>query len=257
MDLRGKAVLITGASRGLGAALARTLAGAQGSKVVAVARGARELDAVVREIRERGGEAHSVRADVGDKDAVHAIAGTAAALAGPIDVLIHCASTLGKLPMPILLDTECEDLAQVLEVNLVGPFRLTKAIVGSMALRGEGAVIFVSSDAAVEPYPGWGAYGVSKAALEQLGRIWAKELEGTGVRSIVVDPGEMRTQMHADALPDADPATLADPADVAERIVSMLRDERRAPSGARLAAASWRDDDAAHAAQPASKEIIA
>ena len=108
-----------------------------------------------------------------------------------------------------------------------------------MVLRGGGLVLHVTSDAGTEAYPGWGAYGVSKAALDHLARIWAAELEGTGVRFLSVDPGEMRTRMHAEALPDADPATLADPASVAEALVELLRDAETLRSGSRVAAATF------------------
>lgn len=113
----------------------------------------------------------------------------------PIDLLVHNASTLGKTPLPILLDTECEDLSQVLEVNVVGPFRLTKVVAGAMALGRRGVVLHISSDAAVNAYPGWGTYGASKAAQDHLSRTWAAELEGTGVSFYAVDPGEMNTRM--------------------------------------------------------------
>lgn len=233
MNTQGLGTLITGASRGLGAALAKTLA-RQGAKVVLVAREKAPLEEVVRQIRQEGGEAHALPADIGDKEAIYPVAGAAAALVGPIDLVIHNASTLGPLPMPLLLDTACEDLEQVLAVNLIGPFRLTKALAGSMALRRRGLVVHISSDAATSAYPGWGAYSVSKAALEHLGRIWAKELEENNVRFVNIDPGEMNTQMHADAIPDADPATLADPKDVAEKIVSLIQNIHNIPSGARL-----------------------
>ncbi|QRN99073.1 SDR family oxidoreductase [Archangium violaceum] len=236
MKLEGKAVLITGASRGLGEALMEALA-RKGARVVGVSRNAGELEAVVSRLRARGYEAHALAADMGDKEAIHPLAGAAAALVGPIDVLIHNASTLGPTPLPLLLDTACEDLGRVLEVNLVGPFRLTKTLAGSMVLRGEGVVVHLTSDAAVAAYPRWGAYGVSKAALEHLGRIWAAELEGTGVRFLNVDPGEMDTRMHRDAIPEADPSTLARPADVAARIVALVESAQVHPSGARLEAA--------------------
>lgn len=247
MNLRGLSAVITGASRGLGEALARDLA-RRGAKVVLCARGKEELDRVVEEIREEGGEAHGLVADVGDKEATYAIAGAAAALVGPIDVLIHNASTLGKAPLDLLLDTECEDLERVLAVNVIGPFRLSKAIAGSMALRGRGLLIHISSDAAVNAYPRWGAYGVSKAALDHLARTWAAELNGTGVRVLTVDPGEMRTQMHADAIPDADPATLADPRDVASQIVAMIEGASVIESGVRLEAAAYAPPRALEAA---------
>jgi NAD(P)-dependent dehydrogenase (short-subunit alcohol dehydrogenase family) len=240
MEIRGTAALVTGASRGLGASLAQRLAAA-GARVVLVARGAEELARTVETIRAAGGEAHGVVADMGDKHAVHAIAGTAGALVGPVDLVFQNASTLGHVPLRPLLDTDCEALEQVLAVNLVGPLRLAKLLVGPMVLRGRGLVVQVTSDASVGAYPGWGAYGASKAALDHLGRVLAAELEGTGVRVITVDPGEMRTQMHADAVPDADPATLLDPDVVAGRIVHLLREVERVPSGARVEAAQWNE----------------
>src|SRR3954462_1798704 len=210
MKLTGKAALVTGASRGLGRALAEGLAAAE-ARVVLVARQAGPLDEVAAAIRARGGEAHAIAADVADKDATHAIAGQAAALVGPLDILINNAGTLGPVPLRLLLDTDCEDLERALAVNVVGPFRLTKALAGPMALHGGGVIINVTSDAATEAYERWGAYGASKAALEQMGRIWAAELAGTGVRLFTVDPGEMDTRMHADAIPDANRAELSDP----------------------------------------------
>lgn len=234
MDLADTGVLITGGSRGLGAALGRELA-ARGARVVLVARGAAALERTVASIRAGGGEAHALAADMSDELAVHRIAAVASELAGPIRVLVHNASTLGPVPMPQLVDTACEDISDVIETNLVGPFRLTKALVGSMVLSGDGLVVHVTSDAAVSAYPGWGAYGVSKAALEHLGRIWASELEEAGVRFLNVDPGEMDTAMHAAAIPDADPATLARPADVARWIADAIAGDRGA-SGERVGA---------------------
>jgi NAD(P)-dependent dehydrogenase (short-subunit alcohol dehydrogenase family) len=238
MDVRGRGILVTGGSDGLGRALARELA-ARGGRVAVVARGETRLAQAVEEIRAAGGEAHALAVDVGDKEAIHLLAGAAAALVGPIDVVVHAASTLGPLPMPLLLDTACEDLTRVLDVNLVGPFRLTKAIAGSMVLRRRGVVLFVTSDASVDAYANWGAYGVSKAALDHLARVWAQELANTGVKVFSVDPGEMNTRMHADAFPDADPSTLADPRLIATRIASMIAAEDRIEGGARLVAPAW------------------
>jgi NAD(P)-dependent dehydrogenase (short-subunit alcohol dehydrogenase family) len=235
MELRNKTALITGASRGLGLALARELA-QQGARVVLVARDQGTLEQAAAALREQGYQAHAIAADLGDKHAILPLAAKAAALAGPVDILINNASHLGPTPLRLLLDTECEDLERVLAVNTIGPFRLTKAVAGAMALRSEGLVVNISSDAAVEAYSRWGAYGASKAALDHLSRIWASELADTGVRLLAVDPGEMDTAMHAAAMPDADPATLASPAAVAKRIVGMMRDSERAPSGARIAA---------------------
>jgi NAD(P)-dependent dehydrogenase (short-subunit alcohol dehydrogenase family) len=238
MQIQGRSALITGGSRGLGAALGRALA-REGARVVLVARGEEELVRVVESIRAEGGDAHGFAADVGAKEDIHRIAGAAAALAGPVDILVHDASTLGPTPLRLLLDTECEDFGRVLDVNLLGPFRLTRAVAGGMVLRGRGLVLQITSDASVSAYPTWGAYGVSKAALDHLGRTWAAELAGTGVQVLTVDPGEMRTAMHAEAMPEADPATLADPAVVAARIVEIIRAAESLPSGGRLEAERW------------------
>ncbi|MDB4956703.1 MAG: Oxidoreductase, short chain dehydrogenase/reductase family protein [Myxococcales bacterium] len=238
MKIEGQGALVTGASRGLGRALAELL-GAKGARVAMIARDAGPLSDAVATIRARGGVAHGIVADIAAKDAVHKIAGQAQGLIGEIGIAIHNASTLGPVPLRLLLDTECEDLAAVLETNLVGPFRLTKILAGAMALRGEGVIVHISSDAAVEPYPTWGAYGISKAAQDHLSRVLAAELSGTGVRVLAVDPGEMDTKMHADAVPDADRKTLQRPADVAARIVAMIADEARAVSGVRLVAPSF------------------
>ena len=236
MQIEGTGALITGASRGLGRAVAELLA-ARGARVVLVAREAGPLADVVACIRARGGEAHAVAGDIADKNAIHRIAGQAQGLVGEIGLVVHNASTLGPTPLRLLLDTECEDLAAVLEANLVGPFRLTKVLAGAMALRGAGTIIHISSDAAVEPYPRWGAYGISKAAQDHLSRILAAELDGTGVRVLAVDPGEMDTKMHADAVPDADRASLQRPADVAARLVALV--ESNMASGARIPLPGW------------------
>jgi NAD(P)-dependent dehydrogenase (short-subunit alcohol dehydrogenase family) len=226
----GVGALITGGSRGLGRALGAELA-RRGARVVLVGRAAGPLEEAAQAIRAAGGEAHALAADVADKETTYAIAGAAAALVGPIDLLVHNASTLGPAPLRLLLDTPCEDLERTLAVNVVGPFRLTKAIAGSMALRDRGTIVQVSSDAAVVPYPAWGAYGASKAAADHLARVLAAELAATRVRVVSVDPGEMDTRMHAEAVPDADRATLRQPAAVARAIADLLPG---AASGSRL-----------------------
>jgi NAD(P)-dependent dehydrogenase (short-subunit alcohol dehydrogenase family) len=237
MQIHETSAIVTGGSEGLGRALALELA-RRGARVVIVARTAERLAGVVEEIRRAGGEAHAIVADVGDKHAIGRIAAAAAVLVGPIDLLVNAASTLGPVPLRPLLDTDCEDLEHVRAVNVVGPFRLIKAIVGSMIARGRGLVIDISSDAAVEAYPEWGAYGLSKAALDHLTRTFAAELERTSVRLWAIDPGEMDTRMHADAMPDADRATLTNPADVARRIVGLVERAGEVPSGTRLLAQS-------------------
>jgi NAD(P)-dependent dehydrogenase (short-subunit alcohol dehydrogenase family) len=231
MRMAGSAALITGGSRGLGRALGAELA-RRGARVVLTARGGGALVKVVDEIRAAGGEAHALVADVGDKDAIYPLVGAATALVGPIDVLVHNASVLGSLPLLPLADTDCEEFQNVLDVNLLGPFRLTKAVAGSMAIRGGGLVLAISSDAAVAGYPGWGAYGVSKAALDHLLKTWAAELPS--LRFASLDPGEMDTEMHAAAIPDADRASLRDPALVAAVIADWIEAGDATPNGARV-----------------------
>jgi len=234
MQISGTPPLITGASRGLGEALALEL-GRQGARLVLVSRSRAALEPIVRRIRDAGGEAHALEADVGAKGDIYPLAGAATALVGPIDLLLHNASELGPTPLRLLLDTECEDLERVLAVNLLGPFRLSRVIAGSMALREKGTIVHVSSDASVNAYSHWGAYSVSKAALDHLSRLWAAELGERHVRSFSVDPGEMDTAMHAAAMPDADRATLARPEAVAARIVALIR-SNTTPNGARVEA---------------------
>jgi len=236
MKLTGKSAVVTGASRGLGRALAERLAGA-GARVVLVARAGAELEQAARAIRAAGGEAHALVADLSRKEDVYPLAGSAAALVGPIDLLIHNASALGPTPLRLLLDTECEDLQHVLETNVVGPFRLSRALGGSMALRKTGTIVHISSDASVNAYAGWGAYSVSKAALDHLSRLWAAELAERGVRVLSVDPGEMDTRMHREAMPEVDPASLSRPEQVAARIVALIEDEA-VRSGSRIEAMS-------------------
>ncbi len=211
MSLKDKSVLITGGSRGLGRALAFEFA-KRGARVTVAARPSRELSQM--------DGVFTVPADVSDKRSVYPLVAQAAELAGPVDVLINNASTLGPVPLRPLLDTDCEDLESAIATNLVGPFRLTKAVLGSMLVRKRGVVVNISSDAAVNAYPNWGAYSATKAALAHLTKVWQAELEGTSVRLLNVDPGEMDTKMHADAIPGADRSQLARPEDVARRIVN-------------------------------------
>lgn len=243
MTWTNKTVLLTGASRGLGLALAHEL-GRRGARLALVSPHAGRLSAAAEQLTAHDIQVTTIRADVGEKEAIHRVVGQAQALLGPIDVLIHNASTLGPTPLASLLDTECEDFTRALEVNLVGPFRLTKALAAGMLVRGSGLVVHISSDAAVESYPDWGAYGVSKAALDHLSRQWAVELRDTPVRVLSIDPGEMNTDMHRDAMPDADPDTLASPQHVARRIVRIIENPARYPSGTRVQAAQAAEQEA-------------
>lgn len=236
-DVRGRGVLVTGAGRGLGRELALEL-GRAGARLALVARTATEVESVAVAVRAAGGSAWALPADVGDPDpeAARRLAGAAQALVGPIELVVHAAATLGPTPLALLHDSKPAELDVAFQVNALGPFRLTQALLGPMLAHRRGTIVLVTSDAAVEAYPTWGAYGASKAALEQLGRVWAKELEESGVRVVAVDPGEMDTRLHAEALPEADRTPLADPARVARWLARVLVAPNGAGNGARLIA---------------------
>lgn len=214
-------VAITGGTSGLGLALAREWT-ARGARVAFVARDANRVGRVASRLPGSVG----IAGDVADKAQIHRIALQVAGSLGGLDVLVNNASSLGPVPLRPLADTDCEDLEAALATNLLGPFRLTKALLGALAAsarEGRGAVVLnVSSDAAVTPYAGWGAYGASKAALRQLGRIWDEELGGLGVRVLDLDPGDMDTPLHAAAVPDADAATLKSPALAARELADAI-----------------------------------
>ncbi|HYV60855.1 MAG TPA: SDR family oxidoreductase [Acidimicrobiia bacterium] len=190
--------VITGASRGLGLALARTLAVA-GWELVVDARGEHELRMAAAEL---GPETtvHAVPGDVADEAHRLDLAAAVDALGGDLDLLVHNASRLGPSPQPSIAEYPLTELERVYAANVFGPLRLTQLLLSCM---GPGArVVSITSDAAVEPYEGWGGYGSSKAALEQWTRVLAAERPD--LRVYVVDPGDMRTQMHQDAFPGED-----------------------------------------------------
>src|SRR5262245_56694450 len=218
--LKGLRVIVTGGTSGLGLALVRLLAD-QGARVAFVAR-----TAPVVEFTANGTGAFGIIGDVGRKSDIYPIALQITGNLGGLDVLINNASSLGPTPLAPLADTECEELEQALAVNLLGPFRLTKALLGALAAsarQGSGAaVINMSSDAAITPYSGWGAYGASKAALRHLTAIWAEETSLDGIAFRSIDPGDMDTPLHAVAVPDADPTTLKQPAASAAEIIEMM-----------------------------------
>jgi len=219
-DLAGLRVAVTGGTSGLGLALVRHLS-ARGARVAFVARTAGAVEQIARE---RG--AFGIVGDVGRKDDIYPIALQVIGNLEGLDVLINNASSLGPTPLVPLADTECEQLELALAVNLVGPFRLTKALLGALAAsareRRGAVVINISSDAAINAYPGWGAYGASKAALRHLSAIWAQEVAADGIAFLSLDPGDMDTPLHAAALPDADPAALKRPETAAAEIVQAL-----------------------------------
>ena len=219
--LDGVRVAITGGTSGLGLALVDELI-ARGARVAFVARTAER----VAEVAGRHPGAVGIVGDVARKEDIYPIALQIAGSLGGLDVLVNNASSLGPVPLALLADTDCEDLELALATNVLGPFRLTKALLGSLARSsrdGRGSVVLnVSSDAAVNAYPRWGAYGASKAAIGHLSRIWDAELAAEGVRVLSLDPGDMDTPLHALAVPDDDPAALKRPAAAARELAGAI-----------------------------------
>ena len=235
--MEDKVCLITGSSRGLGRALAMEF-GRRGARLIISSRTSSQAELVEteRSLRELGVEVLSVTADVSRREDVERLAGEALARFSRVDVLVNNASWLGPTPMPYLIDTPIDDFEKVMRTNTLGPFMLTRALVGQMISRGSGSIINVSSDAGVTGYATWGAYGVSKAALDQLTRTWAEELQGTGVRVNSVDPGDMNTEMKRASDPEGDASEWVDPTTVTPVFVYLASDESAQVSGQRFLA---------------------
>ena len=241
--VEGKHIVITGASKGLGRRLALEFAREGAAALSLVARNADRLYQVKEEIRVLAPRTRvlAMPADLRHSKAVERVAAaTLAELQGQVDVLVNNASALGPSPMPALLDYPLEEFRRVLDTNLVAPFLLTRKLLPGMLAHG-GSILNVTSDAGINGYPGWGAYGISKFGLEGLSQTWAAELEGTGIRVNWVDPGDLDTDMHRAADPDGDPAQWADPADVAEVFLWLASDASRGVTGKRFQAQEdWR-----------------
>jgi NAD(P)-dependent dehydrogenase (short-subunit alcohol dehydrogenase family) len=192
-----RTALITGASRGLGLALARSLA-ADGWTLIIDARGEEDLERSRAELAEQT-RVVAIPGDVSDAEHRAALADAARELGG-LDALVNNASILGPSPQPALLDYPLDVLEEVYRKNAISPLALVQA--SKAELKPDARIVNVTSDAAVEPYEGWGGYGSSKAALEQLSHILAAE--NPNLRVYRVDPGDMRTRMHQAAFPDED-----------------------------------------------------
>jgi NAD(P)-dependent dehydrogenase (short-subunit alcohol dehydrogenase family) len=236
--LKGKYILITGASQGLGRQLAVDYAREGAAGVAMVARHGEPLESVKQSIAELAPNTLvlTIVADVSlEADIERVIATTLHAFAGRLDVLVNNASIIGPTPMPFLLDYPLEDFRRVIETNLTAPFLLIKKALPAMIENG-GSIINVTSDAGRTGYPGWGAYGISKFGLEGMSATWAAELDGSSVRVNWVDPGDMNTQMHRDAAPEDDPAEWADPSEVTDVFIYLASDESREVNGQRFEA---------------------
>jgi NAD(P)-dependent dehydrogenase (short-subunit alcohol dehydrogenase family) len=223
--------IITGASKGFGRALADDLAG-DGWDLVIDARHAGELEATAAALRRHGTRVQAVAGDVAGPVHREQLVTEAAALGG-LDLLVNNASTLGPTPMPFLRNYPLDALARVYEVNVLAPLALVQRAL-PLLHAARGAIVGVTSDAAVEGYEGWGGYGSSKAALEQLHRVLAAEQPE--LRVYWFDPGDMRTDMHQDAFPGEDISDRPAPGTVVPALRRLLWN---APPSGRYRAADF------------------
>ena len=223
--LADRLALITGASRGIGRAVARRFA-AEGAHVILLARTKGALEEVDDEIRAAGGQATLVPADLNDHAAIDAIGGAIFQRFGRLDILVANAALLGVLSPLHHVDPKV--WSQVMNVNVTANWRLIRICEPLLKLSPAGRAIFVTSTVAQGQHPYWGAYAASKAALESMVRTWAGELGKTNIRANLLNPGRTRTRMRAEAFPGEDPQSVKPPEDVAAVMVAMASaDETR------------------------------
>jgi NAD(P)-dependent dehydrogenase (short-subunit alcohol dehydrogenase family) len=229
-----KVVMITGASKGLGRALALAFA-KEGARLAICSRSLEELLVVKAEAEAFGAEVLAVAADISLARDVERFVAMAEEAYGNIDVLINNASILGPSPMPLLLDYPEADFVEVLRINTISPFLVARRVMPGMLQRNQGSIINLTSEAGNTGYAGWGAYGISKFAVEGLTETWADELSSTNVRVNMVDPGEMDTKMHRLAVPDCD-YPLAKPEDVVGVFLYLASEKSAGINGQRFGA---------------------
>jgi NAD(P)-dependent dehydrogenase (short-subunit alcohol dehydrogenase family) len=217
--LAGRIALVTGASRGIGAAAARRFA-AEGAQLVLVARTVGGLEELDDRIRQDGGQgATLVPLDLREFDAIDRLGASLYERFGRLDVLVGNAGVLGTLsPVGHI---EPPGWAEVMDINLTANWRLIRSLDPLLRRSQAGRAIFVSSGAAATAHAYWGAYAVSKAALEMLVKTYAAELAKTNVRANLIDPGAVRTAMRAKAFPGEDPQSLRTPEAIAETFVEL------------------------------------
>ena len=216
--LESRVALVTGASRGIGAATALALA-RLGAHVVLTARTQGGLEETDDLVRAAGGTSTLLPLDLKDGEQIDAVGPTLVQRFGRLDILVHNAGALGKLtPVGHILP---EDLADCLAVNFTAAYRLIRTCGPVLAASDAGRAVFVTSSVATRPRAFWGAYAATKAGMEMLVRTWADETDTSALRINLFDPGRTATRMRAMAFPGEDPNTLPTPASVAERLVPL------------------------------------
>jgi len=226
----GKLALVTGASRGIGAATAEVL-GAAGAHVILVARSSGGLEEVEQRIHEAGGSATIAPLDLADGDSIARLASAVAERWGALDIMLMNAAMLGTLsPVPTI---DAKEFGKLLTLNVGAQQALIAAFDPLLRKSADARVIALTSSVAAKPRAYWGAYGASKAAFEALVTAYAEEVRDIShIRLAIVDPGATATQMRARAYPGEDPATIQTPAFAAAALVRLLRDDF--PTGFRL-----------------------
>lgn len=235
--LRGKVALVTGASRGIGRAVAAAYA-REGARVFLCARHQQNLDRAIHDIAAAaGGEIAGCPGDVGSAEDVQRIVRAATDRFGTIDVLVNNASILG--PRVAIVDYPVSGWQEVIRVNLTGIFLLTHEVLPIMLKKRSGSIINVTSGVGRNGKARWGAYAVSKAGIECLTQILADELKGSGVRVNAVNPAATRTEMRALAYPQEDPQKLPTAEEVVPIFVDLASDDTESISGVSLDARNW------------------
>ena len=219
----GKIALVTGASRGIGAATATALA-AQGAHVILTARTAKDLEAVEDAIFDAGGSATIAPLDLTDGDSIARLAVAVTERWGKLDILVLNAAMLGTLsPVPAIDGAE---FARLFTLNVTAQQVMIASFDALLRKSDAGRLLALTSSVGASPRAFWGAYGASKAALENLVECYGEEVKNLSqVRTVIVDPGRTRTTMRASAYPGEDPSTVKEPSIVADAIVQMLKTE--------------------------------
>jgi NAD(P)-dependent dehydrogenase (short-subunit alcohol dehydrogenase family) len=244
--LAGRIAVVTGATRGIGRASALALAGA-GAHVIAVGRTQGGLESLDDEITAAGGHRPTlVPLDLTEPDGIDALGFEIFQRHKQLDILVHAAGMLGGLWPVAHVDPKLWD--RVIATNLGSAYRLIRSLEPLLKRSEAGRALFLTSGVAVRPRAFWGSYAATKAGLEALVRCWADEIEHSGVRAVLVDPGQMRTRMRAEAFPGEDPNDLPDPSEIGPMIVDLAA---AADLGLPTSTVLLRDWQAAHAA-PAS-----
>src|SRR5688572_5748548 len=226
--LKDHIALVTGASRGIGRAAAIALAQA-GAHVVAVARTQGALEELDDEIRKLTGQSATlVPMDIAEGDGIDQLGLAIHQRFGRLDVLVHAAAMLG--PMTPVFHVDPKQWERTVAVNLTASYRLIRSMEPLLRKSERPRAIFLTSGRAIRPKAFWGPYGATKAALENLVRTWADELEQTKVRAVLLDPSVMRTKMRAEAMPGEDPTELPDPSEIGPLIVELAQADLGLPT---------------------------